>query len=565
MKTNFDVFQRRPASIQVESTYRSRDIHKDVSSQTKYVINVLVVVDTVVGFAELTDFGVGRFIGLLRAANVGGIGFNVDIASRPEVDSVGDISFVEVPNPGPFEARYIDFRFDSVSGGSHVLNRYDEVFLFGFAPGNDAGDDINITQHPWHSTDDELRVLNDWMNAGGGVFATGDHDYLGASMCHRIPRVGSMRKWTNADGVPPIDGPTRLDTNRPATADQEAGTAVIPNTVEQDATPQEIEWVPQRVIRQGLIIWKFPHRVLCHPDFGPIDVMPDHPHEGLCEEPDSINYSADVAFGGGKEYPTFNNAQPKPQVIAYGSIRKKDNHQKGPVNAARFPMISVYDGRSNGSTVGRVVVDSTWHHWFNMNIAGLENTGGPNWEKILRYYINVALWIAPPNAEDAQTWEVLRLHFEYTGLREINRNTPVMEVGTIVRYALWKRFGKCWTSDFILNRICKIRPDICRFMKRWDPLEELGWPVDPRDAFQPQFDVIEALALGHIYRAVEPLADKVRHSFTSKAADSGVRIEINQLDAALLDGIGNALSVVENLLNKELPEIRRAFAAPDGR
>ena len=78
--------------------------------------------------------------------------------------------------------------------GQLILEQYHEVFLFGFAPDNSGGSDSNISAHPWYTTDNELKVLEDWMNRGGGVFATGDHDYLGASMCHRIPRVGTNAK-----------------------------------------------------------------------------------------------------------------------------------------------------------------------------------------------------------------------------------------------------------------------------------------------------------------------------------------------------------------------------------
>ena len=58
----------------------------------------------------------------------------------------------------------------------------------------------------------EVEAIAAWMNAGGGVFATGDHALLGASMCHKIPRVRSMRKWTRAQGVPLFNGPDRHET-----------------------------------------------------------------------------------------------------------------------------------------------------------------------------------------------------------------------------------------------------------------------------------------------------------------------------------------------------------------
>ena len=80
------------------------------------------------------------------------------------------------------------------------------------------------------------------------------------------------------------------------------------------------------MIRQGIFRFKFPHRILCHPQHGPINVMPDHPHEGRCEDPSSIDYTATVSFGTDAEYPSFNGLQPKPSIIAYGNIQEKLNH-----------------------------------------------------------------------------------------------------------------------------------------------------------------------------------------------------------------------------------------------
>jgi hypothetical protein len=77
-------------------------------------------------------------------------------------------------------------------------------------------------------------VLAEWMDRGGGVFAVGDHFNLGASMCSRIPRVRTMRKWTEAQGVPSQFGDDRNETLQlvPASSD---------DAREGDATPQTIE------------------------------------------------------------------------------------------------------------------------------------------------------------------------------------------------------------------------------------------------------------------------------------------------------------------------------------
>jgi len=206
--------------------------------------------------------------------------FHVDVALR-SADA-----FSVVATPTGTNAKYLGFRFDSMlPDGSHVIDHYDEVWCFGvkphaafFPPTNDA--DINAaTSLP--ANDTELAVLTTWMNNKGGVFATGDHDFLGAPMCGRIPRIGTMRAWTNAQGVPPINTSRRIDTNRPLTASEMAGRDVIEFDRQSDALPQTIDWVPWVSVRHFYYVQRRPHPVLCHPTLGPINVMPDHPHEGV--------------------------------------------------------------------------------------------------------------------------------------------------------------------------------------------------------------------------------------------------------------------------------------------
>ncbi len=235
------------ATIGVADVYRKaiEDLYAVVKRRTR--IRILVVVD---GGISLTEgplaFGVGRVVRLLRASNVGCTTFKVDLARRNGATPATN------PSPAANEPRYSGFRFDQEDNGVLIVNRYDEVWCFGFNPDNDAETDANITQPGAFPTSDaELRVLTTWMNEKqGGLLAMGDHDYLGASMCHRIPRVRSMRRWTNAQGVPPIGGAAnadtalRHDTNQPATPGQLAGTEIIPFVAQQDSRPQHNTWVP---------------------------------------------------------------------------------------------------------------------------------------------------------------------------------------------------------------------------------------------------------------------------------------------------------------------------------
>jgi hypothetical protein len=248
----------------------------------RHTVRLLMVVDVEIDVTPgASAFGIERVIRLLRESTIGCLRFRVDVAQRSSAP------FSVVAAPTGTDPKYLGFRFNSsLPEGSSVLSHYDEVWCFGFKPDNLGASDANISQSSaLPASDAELAVLTTWMNdTQGGVFATGDHDYLGASMCHRIPRVGTMRAWTNAQGVPPINS------RRSASA-------------------------------------------------------------------------------------------------------TTTRSEKGDSPAKRFAMISVYDGPR--AAVGRVATDSTWHHWMNINITDLETAGGPTWQKIRRYYLNLAVWLAP--------------------------------------------------------------------------------------------------------------------------------------------------------------------------
>jgi len=518
-------------------------------------VRILVVVDTRISITTADGFGVARVIRLLRETSIGCTSFRVDIARR----SVAP--FVDNGTVGPEEARFEGFRFDSELNNAPVLNRYDEVFLFGFKPGNDAGPDNNIENgvNAFPATDPELAVLTGWMNGGGGVFATGDHDYLGASMCYRIPRVGTMRRWTNAQGVPPIDGVTRLDTNQPVTAAQQAGTASIPNSVEGDAKPQPIEWVPERSYRIGFIRYTQPHQLLCHPTHGPIDVMPDHPHEGHCIEQADIDGTATLPFAGNAaEYPPDVSGDPHlPKIIAYGRVVPDPPfmHQKGDVNAKRFPMISAYDGHE--VSVGRVVSDSTWHHWFDMNVLGLEGAASKtNWEKVSRYFLNVARWLdRPARIGGFCFWDVLISHYRYPGIEEYVAKDRFSE-GAALKAHLVGLYGPCAVSETIIGTICVLHPKICTLVaERIIP----KFPIDPDPCWScPPFELLENAVLWGFVEGTRKLATELAERIDA-GETKGLRIELAEIEKAAMNGARRALAEVSREIASSAAEVGDLF------
>lgn len=484
-------------------------------------VRILVVVDTEISLSPGANaFGIERVIRLLRETIVGCMHFLVDVGLRSAT------AFSVVAAPAGAEAKYLGFRFDSaLADGSRVIDHYDEVWCFGFKPHAAFAPPTNDSEISAPSalpaSDAELAVLTAWMNNRGGVFATGDHDFLGAPMCHRIPRVGTMRAWTNAQGVPPILGSARIDTNRPFNVAEIAGAEVIEFDRQSDALPQPINWVPWLWFHHHPSHpWhahRRPHPVLCHPTLGPINVMPDHPHEGAvfdhAPQPDiglaaiTLGNSYDFGSGvAGDEYPSAGTVRPLPMVIAHGRTLADPPlmHQKGDSPAKRFAMISVYDGHR--ADIGRVATDSTWHHWMNTNITQIEAAGGDNWEKIKRYYLNLAIWLAPPHIPRACFHlHLLESFYSYPGIVEFHWKRDLFELGSHFRRCLHKWYGPCWVTQFTFDWIGRIDIKLReRLIERYlaIPMPKRPFPPQPSPCLTcPPPDLIEAAILGGMVRA----------------------------------------------------------------
>jgi hypothetical protein len=217
------------------------------------------------------------------------------------------------------------------------LSVYSQIWLFG----------IN-REGPDPLDQDELKALAQFMDQGGGVFATGDHQNLGQAMCAEVPRVRSMRRWYH-----PNPGPNGEPVAPDQTDDTRHDTVVMPG-VQEDAIPQPIRpnWYRRRS-GGGLIhrVDSYPHPLLCGPE-GVIEYLPDHMHEGLCEVPGDLAQSFTFAGYATVEYPGAAGGGEVPRIVAWARTRNTDN--------AEFGVVAAYDGHPAG--VGRVVVDATWHH-----------------------------------------------------------------------------------------------------------------------------------------------------------------------------------------------------------
>ena len=369
--------------------------------------------------------------------------FTVDTASRgfnaAEAFDTHTITNT-TPDPdatlkGPDPSNPTSFHFDDPGLD---LTVYDEIWLFGFE-GLDFGKPVGPvsgTAEPGRLSDSELAKITEFMNAGGGVFATGDHDGLGAGLSGFIPRVRYMRKWFNegdtSTGLPPLwvgngnwpgSGATRADTLQKGATD--VGNVFFFDDQSDDIPQPLTVLVPSHPVVQGAT--------------GVLAVYPDHMHEGEVMAPTGIMLKQTSAtdntlsFAGPNftEFPKIGVYQVVPIVLAQCSIGTGGGltghvvdvpvppdgedvlcENKNFTGDATVCMVrsndtlAAYDGHT--VNVGRIVTDSSFHHFLDLNLLGdpcskvptkqqgfnASAEGKAALKELKAFYVNIATWLA---------------------------------------------------------------------------------------------------------------------------------------------------------------------------
>lgn len=402
-------------------------------------IKVLIVTDGAY-YNETDGFGLG--IALKDAFD----------SSHPEHPSYARFNFTRATHQQQYPGNYQpDPGFDGILLTDAVLKDFDQLWLFGVKGGN-----------PYLQAS-EVTAIENFMNSGGGVLAMGDHEDMGLGLCGQIKRVRSMRKWWFTSPPPPagmIKAPDSTDLTRNDTVHAITPGGNVNLGQQNDATPQTIYpnyryawnwWKPLRRV-------KYPHPILCGPR-GAIRVMPDHAHEGDCIMPDS-SFSA--------EYP---GAVPV-EIIARGRNvvgRSKPAGMNTITDPREFGLIGVWDGHDARADKGRVVVDSTWHHWFNVNLEGLRAENGTEYKDILAYFRNVAIWLSPKTQQHAMRragtliFMLSPSMIEHTLTLRDFRADNLYPLGVYARDALGRVAPQCqstawfvlWTEQFMPKAMLK--------------------------------------------------------------------------------------------------------------
>lgn len=425
----------------------SRNKNELPNSLAPVSVTVLMLVDDRISFSP-HDFGLSTVIDYFTLATPHQADVKFIKAHRQE-----DLYKIGEEDQELYERYKPDFENFRFTQEGFDMDTIDQVWFFAFNGYDNAPEGGKLD-------DEELRILAEWMDNGGGVFATGDHLDLGEALCARIPRVKSMRKWSLSQDPPSMSDEYRHDTNRSLNGDP------IEFNNQSDDVPQplRLKWY---IVKEGPAKREaVPHAILSG-TAGPIDIFPDHPHEGEVIHESDIdleNEVTDIPGYTGDEYPMREDGlRESPEVIAWCSIDGESPRTgtKGEVIAKEFPGLGVYDGHR--ANIGRLVVDSTWHHWFDVNLVGDEglpepfdqgflasNEGIDYLFRICNYFDNVALWLGSREVQKANAisavWEAALL---LPITQKFPLDTPILTMGKKMRLLLSELQPEAMVRDWI--------------------------------------------------------------------------------------------------------------------
>ena len=278
-------------------------------------------------------------------------------------------------------ATHADNKLDAVLAGES----FDEIWFFGAQQGNTS----NAPQSELDAS--EVAALTNFMKGnaadgseGGGILMTGDHanetpaDFvaspngpcgnvaggvrflgLGRAIGHCVPRAGMLRGWEGPPTFRSTDSFNTLAGDFGFQMDQTPQNLLLENVNENGEPDPNGQPHPLFFYRQNRFI----------------TVFPDHGHEGEVITPANLDAS----------WPTGPNGQTRPHIVARSRTRTQEV-----INT-----IAAYNGDLAG--VGRIVADSTWHHYTNLNLLGFPHPApeGSAADQIGQFYANLAIWLAP--------------------------------------------------------------------------------------------------------------------------------------------------------------------------
>lgn len=338
---------------------------------------------------------------LSRVRDTGNLALGVDHLIRHLKANESPFAVIEPQlisrNTGPNPADHARVRLTAA-----LLKDFDQVWFFGVHQKNKSPYSLESPGAGGPRSElepDEILALQNWMSVdpqngwpGIGTLMAGDHanpppdivlppgsdDFcppldhetflgLGRAIGKGVPRAGELRKW---------EGPPThcLEDNFNTQFLPSGGDLNLPQH-QSDANPQQLI-LPRFDAQGNPSPMGQPHELFRGSDGKWIEVFPDHDHEGALVIPKSFPETV---------WPATQTFQPKPQVIA-----RSIDHRTGQC----LNILSAYNG--DAVRRGRIVADSSWHHYFNANLESLSaDDPSPAARQIGEYYRNLAFWLSP--------------------------------------------------------------------------------------------------------------------------------------------------------------------------
>ncbi|HXM50587.1 MAG TPA: hypothetical protein VN956_22285 [Pyrinomonadaceae bacterium] len=415
----------------------------DISSEigiAKPTIKVLAYTDDPVRVTDNTpakEFGIFRLKAHLRAHAPTFADIDVKLISRNSVVAhainkldhvLKNQQFDEVWFFGLHQKDIPDFTLEFPKGGGpeSELNQNEVDLLDGLMRSHGGNPGLGVLMAGDHANPPPDAVLkpSDDLFCPTGL----DHKTflgLGRAIGYKVPRAGLLRNW---EGPPTHCANDSFNTQVfPQGADPE-GVAF-----QMDSFPQHLNLV--RFDPNGVPNPKgLPHQLFVDRNGQPIDVFPDHMHEGEVVIPGMF----DPAI-----WPIGAVVRPLPRVVAEGTDKQKRRTLK---------IVAAYDGDTVG--LGRVVADSSWHHYFNVNLNLLPANAPPgsDADRIGQYYANLAIWLAPLPVRQ----EMARLMFAWVSRHPLmmeEAGSGPLNIGTAAYRILLRVSSPCEINE-LLAAIC---------------------------------------------------------------------------------------------------------------
>lgn len=320
-----------------------------------------------------------------------------------------------------------------------LLDQYDEIWFFGKYQAKVNGQFRKPYGGPENELDrDEIVALGKWMEKGG-VLITGDHSQInlpldgtnkakiycrGRALGLHIPRARRLRAWEDAPDLYEKSFNTLVKfMGREPAKDFELQEDEMPQTIDLtlfglDGSPHPIFQGKRKTIK----------------------IFPDHMHEGavrVLTKEDDLNDLKELI---GEEWPMLDGKLHEPKIVAHGL----DNRTNPP---QRLGVVAVYDG--DPVKRGRIIADSSWHHYVNVNLKNFGDSGeDSDLDLMAQFYSNLAVWLAPLDKRKEMSHAMFNWLAEHPDIEE-EIGSHVTRIGEAGSYYLSQVATGCEVNELI--------------------------------------------------------------------------------------------------------------------